>query len=68
MIGIGRLLTGGVMAMAGGYLIGVAHSSYRHYYNRYAADEDLRQRGSIQEVFVVGGTETEVKTTRRGKK
>ncbi|MDC0340367.1 hypothetical protein OAM96_00225 [Candidatus Poseidoniaceae archaeon] len=61
---IGRLLTGGVMAMAGGYLIGVAHSSYRHYYNRYAADEDLRQRGSIQEVFVVG----ETKKPGRGKK
>jgi hypothetical protein len=65
---IGRLLTGSALTMAGGYLIGVAHSSYRHYYNRYAADEDLRQRGSIQEVFVVGGTETEIKTTRRGKK
>ena len=68
MIGIGRLLTGSALTMAGGYLIGVAHSCYRHYYNRYAADEDLRQRGSIQEVFVVGGTETEIKTTRRGKK
>ena len=68
MIGIGRLLTRSALTMAGGYLIGVAHSSYRHYYNRYAADEDLRQRGSIQEVFVVGGTETEIKTTRRGKK
>ena len=68
MIGIGRLLTGSALTMAGGYLIGVAHSSYRHYYNRYAADEDLRQRGSIQEVFVVGGTETEIITTRRGKK
>jgi hypothetical protein len=50
--------------MAGGYLVGVAHSSYRHYYNRYAADEDLRQRGSIQEVFVVG----ETKKPGRGKK
>tara|TARA_B110000881_G_scaffold180078_1_gene165918 strand:+ start:20 stop:226 length:207 start_codon:yes stop_codon:yes gene_type:complete len=68
MIGIGKLLTGSTLTLAGGYLIGVAHSSYRHYYNRYAADEDLRQRGSIQEVFVVGGTETEIKTTRRGKK
>ena len=61
-------MTGSTLTLAGGYLIGVAHSSYRHYYNRYAADEDLRQRGSIQEVFVVGGTETEIKTTRRGKK
>ncbi|MDA0648653.1 MAG: hypothetical protein O3B00_04805 [archaeon] len=68
MIGIGKLLTGSTLTLAGGYLIGVAHSSYRHYYNRYAADEDLRQRGSIQEVFVVGETKTEIKTTRRGKK
>ena len=52
---IGRMtltmtLTVAMLAFTGG----IAHSSFRHYYKRYASDEDLRSLGDVQEVVVVG--------------
>ena len=32
---------------------GIAHSSFRHYYRRYASEEDLRSLGEVKEVIVV---------------
>ena len=52
-----RLMAGSIIAITGGYIIGVAHSSYRHYYKRYADTEDLTQTGPIQEVIIVGEKE-----------
>ncbi len=49
----------------GGFVAGVATSSFRHYYRRYAEDEDLRQKGEIQEVVIVAD---ETKKSRRSKK
>ena len=51
---ITRMLTTSVVMITGGFLAGVAHSSYRHYYKRYADEEDLYQMGSVQEVHIVG--------------
>ena len=48
------------------FVAGVAHSSYRHYFRRYADEEDLRNKdGSVQEVVIV---DDETKKSRRGKK
>lgn len=52
-----RLMAGSIIALAAGYMVGVAHSGYRHYYNRYADGEDLAQSGSVQEVIIVGEKE-----------
>lgn len=51
------MMTGSIIALAAGYMVGVAHSSYRHYFNRYADREDLTQTGPIQEVIIVGEKE-----------
>ena len=60
------LLTGTVLAIAGGFVLGVAHSSFRHYYRRYADEQDLRNHdGQVQEVVIVAD---ETKKTRRSKK
>ena len=32
---------------------GIAHSSFRHYYRRYASEEDVRSLGEVKEVIVV---------------
>jgi hypothetical protein len=61
---IGRMLTGSMLALAGGFVTGVAHSSYRHYYHRYADEQDLVQRGPMQEVVVV----RDLTKKRRGSK
>ena len=62
---IGRMVTGTMFVLVGGFVAGVATSSYRHYYRRYAEDEDLRQKGEIQEVVIVAD---ETKKSRRSKK
>jgi len=43
---------GTTMALAS-FVAGVAHSSYRHYYTRYADEEDRLSEGTIQEVSIV---------------
>ena len=49
---IGRMVTRMMIVPIGGFVAGVATSSFRHYYRRYAEDEDLRQKGEIQEVVI----------------
>ncbi|HIF04683.1 MAG TPA: hypothetical protein EYQ80_04615 [Candidatus Poseidoniales archaeon] len=58
----GRLMT--LSMFAGGFVAGVAQSSFRHYYRRYADEEDLRQAGEIVEVVIV---QDETKKSRRSK-
>ena len=62
---IARMVTGTMFVIVGGFVTGVATSSYRHYYRRYAEDEDLRQKGEVQEVVIVAD---ETKKSRRSKK
>jgi len=55
MIGnVGKMFTGTMIALVGGAVVGIMDSSFRHYYKRYADSEDLRQKGSIQEVIIIG--------------
>jgi len=61
---ITRMLTTSVVMITCGFLVGVAHSSYRHYYRRYADAEDLCQTGPVQEVHIVGD-ETKTKGGRK---
>ena len=44
---IGKLMTVSMFALTGGFVAGVAQSSFRHYYRRYADEEDLRQAGAV---------------------
>jgi len=63
---IGRMLTVaavGVSIVVVGTVIGAADSSFRHYYRRFAEEEDLRTN-QVQEVVIV---KDETKKTR-GKK
>ncbi|MDP7043048.1 MAG: hypothetical protein QF807_03425 [Candidatus Thalassarchaeaceae archaeon] len=63
---IQRMFAGTALAAASFFVAGVAHSSYRHYFRRYADEEDLRNKdGSVQEVVIV---DDETKKSRRGKK
>ena len=62
---IGNIVRGTMFALAGTFFVGVAESTYRHYYRRYADEEDLRQSGPIQEVVIV---KDETKKTRGKKK
>ena len=63
---IQNMFVGSVLAASGFFVLGVAHSSFRHYFRRYADDEDLRNRdGSVQEVAIVTD---ETKKPRGGKK
>jgi len=43
---------GTTMALAS-FVAGVAHSSYRHYFTRYADEQDRLNQGMIQEVLIV---------------
>ena len=61
---LGRLMTLSMFALTGGFVAGVAQSSFRHYYRRYADEEDLRQAGEIVEVVIV---QDETKKSRRSK-
>ena len=62
---IQNMFAGTVIAMASGFVLGVAHSSFRHYFHRYADEQDLRNYdGQIQEVVIV---DDETKN-KRGKK
>ncbi len=60
---IGKMLIGVVGIVAATFVIGVAHSGFKHYYEKYAEDEDMNN-GSIQKVSIVND---ETKKTR-GKK
>ena len=50
---IGKMFAGTILALVGGTVLGMVDSSFRHYYKRYADLEDLRQKGSIQEVIII---------------
>ena len=63
MIGRMMMSIGTTMALAS-FVAGVAHSSYRHYFTRYADDEDRMNQGMIQEVSIV---KDETKTRGRKK-
>ena len=52
MIARMMMTLGMTMALAS-FVAGVAHSSYRHYYTRYADEEDRLSEGTIQEVSIV---------------
>ena len=52
MIARMMMTLGTTMALAS-FVAGVAHSSYRHYYTRYADEEDRLSEGTIQEVSIV---------------
>tara|TARA_Y100000589_G_C27124943_1_gene618096 strand:+ start:235 stop:414 length:180 start_codon:yes stop_codon:yes gene_type:complete len=49
---IGRLFAATIAAGTVGLMLGVAHSTFRHYYRKHADFEDLKN-DSIQEVVVV---------------
>ena len=49
---LGRMLVGVVGVVAIGFVAGIAHSGFKHYYEKYADDEDLND-GSIQKVSIV---------------
>lgn len=53
-----------VGAMA--YAVGVAESSWRHYFHRYTNEEDRMTTGLVQEVKII--EEPKVKKSRGGKK
>ena len=48
-----KLLTTSAVTLASGFLVGIAHSSFRHYYRRYSDEEGMKQRGPVQEVCIV---------------
>ena len=52
MIARMMMTLGTTMALAS-FVAGVAQSSYRHYYTRYADEEDRLSEGTIQEVSIV---------------
>jgi hypothetical protein len=64
MIGLMMRTTFVVGAMA--YAVGVAESSWRHYFRRYTAEEDRLTTGLVQEVRIVD--EPKEKKSRGGKK
>lgn len=64
MIGLMMRTTFVVGAMA--YAIGVAESSWRHYFHRYTTEEDRLTPGLVQEVRIVD--EPKAKKSRGGKK
>lgn len=49
---IGRLFAATIAAGTVGLMLGVAHSTFRHYYRKHAEFEDLKN-DSIQEVVIV---------------
>lgn len=54
----------GTSVALAGFLVGVADSSYRHYFLRYADDNDRLDIGMIQEVSIVND-ETKSKRGRK---
>ena len=58
MFGIGVTVTG--------FLVGIAHSSFKHYYEKYAEEQELND-GSFQKVTKVTIVKDETKKTRRSK-
>ena len=46
------MMIGVVGIVAATFVIGVAHSGFKHYYEKYAEDEDMNN-GSIQKVSIV---------------
>jgi|TARA_B100000683_G_C12475170_1_gene549246 uncharacterized protein YgfB (UPF0149 family) len=64
MIGLMMRTTLVVGAMA--YAVGVAESSWRHYFHRYTNEEDRMTTGLVQEVKII--EEPKAKKSRGGKK
>ncbi len=62
---IGSIARGTMFALAGTFFVGVAESTYRHYYRRYADEDDLLQKGPIQDII---NLKDETKKTRGKKK
>ena len=57
---LGKMLIGIVGIIAVGFVVGVAHSGFKHYYEKYADEEDLSD-ASVQKVVIV---KDETKKTR----
>lgn len=49
---LGKMLIGVVVIVGATFVIGVAHSGFKHYYEKYAEDEDMND-GRIQKVSIV---------------
>ena len=59
---IGRTLQTHLALATWMFMIGVSHSAFKHYYNRFAEAEDLND-GTITQVSTVSG-----ETKKRGRK
>ena len=57
---IGRMLPGIIGIATLSFVAGVAHSGFKHYYRKYADEEDLSD-GSVQNVHIL---KDETKKTR----
>ena len=60
---IGRMLILSVSVAMTGFAVGVTQSSFKHYYKRFAENEDLNN-GTVTQVAIVAD---ETKKTRRRK-
>ena len=60
---IDKMMFGVFGVTVAGFLVGIAHSGFKHYYDKYAEEEDLND-GSVQKVIIV---KDETKKTRRSK-
>ena len=61
---IGKTLMLTISVAITGFVAGAATSGFKHYYNRFAEDEDMNN-GTINKVIIVAD---ETKKTRGGKK
>jgi len=61
---IGKTLMLTISVAIAGFVAGAATSGFKHYYNRFAEDEDMNN-GTINKVIIVAD---ETKKTRGGKK
>jgi hypothetical protein len=61
---IDKMMFGVLGVAVAGFLVGIAHSSFKHYYEKYAEEQDLSD-GSVQKVTIV---KDETKKTRGRKK
>jgi hypothetical protein len=58
---ISRILSVAVMSTMIGFAVGITHSSFRHYYRKFAEEEDLLS----SEVIEVSVVENKTKKSRR---
>jgi len=49
---IGRMLMLTACTAVAGFLVGATHSSFKHYYQRFAEEEDMND-GTIRKVSIV---------------